>query len=93
MTKPPPASMKGAVCRNPQIKGQVLKPITSRLKGCNVKAPVLVSSVSGVALNLLAPSNTVWQSISAVRPGDAVNFHVDTNSVPTAAFYRILELP
>ena len=43
--------MKGAVCRNPQIKGQKLRPIISRIKGCNVTAPVLVSSVSGVVLN------------------------------------------
>ena len=49
--KQPPASMKGAVCRNPQIKGQKLRPIISRIKGCNVTAPVLVSSVSGVVLN------------------------------------------
>ena len=49
--------MKGAVCRNPQIKGQTLKPITSRIKGCNVRSPVLVSSVSGVALNPPATIN------------------------------------
>jgi len=45
------------------------------------------------ATNLLTPSNTVWQSITAPRLADAVNFHVDTNSAPPRAFYRILELP
>ncbi len=52
-----PASMKGAVCRNPQIKGQSLRAVTSRIKGCSLKAPVLVSSVSGVALNPPATIN------------------------------------
>ena len=42
---------------------------------------------------LLTPDATVWQSITATRPGDAVNFHVDTNRPPARAFYRIFNLP
>ncbi|MEO8242815.1 MAG: extensin family protein [bacterium] len=51
-----PATMKGAVCKDPRIKGVALKPIVSRTKGCNVAAPVLVSSIDGVRL---APAVTV----------------------------------
>ena len=45
------ASLKGAVCQNPAVLGKPLKPIVSRVKGCSVAAPVLVTSVSGVTLN------------------------------------------
>ena len=46
----PTASRKGSVCNNPDIKGVALKPINSRNKGCNVKAPVQVTFVNGVRL-------------------------------------------
>lgn len=46
----PTASRKGSVCNNPNIKGVALKPIASRVTGCNVKAPVQVTSVNGVRL-------------------------------------------
>ena len=45
------------------------------------------------ATNLFTPTNTVWQNTGGPRPGDAVNFHVDTNAVPGGAFYRVLEIP
>jgi hypothetical protein len=45
------ATMQGAVCENPNIKGMALKPIASPVNGCNVKAPVQVSSVNGVRLD------------------------------------------
>ena len=51
------ASLKGAVCNNPAILGKALKPITSRINGCNVAAPVLVTSVSGVSLSPPATIN------------------------------------
>ena len=53
----PTASRKGSVCNNPNIKGVALAPITSRIKGCNVKAPVQVTSVGGVRLNPPATVN------------------------------------
>lgn len=53
----PSTTRKGSVCNNPNIKGVTLKPITSRVKGCNVKAPVQVTSVDGVRLNPPATMN------------------------------------
>ena len=49
--KKPKSSAKGSVCGDPAIKGQVLEPITSTVRGCGVSKPVKVSSVSGVVLN------------------------------------------
>ncbi|MEO6300382.1 MAG: extensin family protein [Paracoccaceae bacterium] len=62
LTAAPPSkvqrpAMIGAVCNNPKIKGLALKPITSRIKGCGIKAPVQVSSVAGVSLNPAALIN------------------------------------
>ena len=59
LPKPPAPrlSLTGSVCGNPAIKGKPLKPITSRIKGCNVPEPVLVSSVAGVALSPAATIN------------------------------------
>ena len=53
----PSATRKGSVCNDTNIKGVALKPITSRVKGCNVKAPVQVTSVDGVRLNPPATMN------------------------------------
>jgi hypothetical protein len=53
----PASTRKGSVCKNNNIKGTVLKPITSRTKGCGIKAPVLVSSVNGVRLSPAATLN------------------------------------
>ena len=45
------ASMAGAVCGMPAIKGEVLVPITSKVTGCGVEEPVRISAVSGVRLS------------------------------------------
>lgn len=50
-------SKKGSVCGDPAIKGEVLAPITARIKGCGVAEPVRVSSVDGVALSTPAIMN------------------------------------
>lgn len=42
---------RGTLCGDSAIKGQVLAPITSRVKGCGVAEPVSVEFVSGVRLN------------------------------------------
>ncbi len=42
---------KGSVCGDPAIQGEVLAPITSRVRGCGIDAPVRVTSVDGVALS------------------------------------------
>jgi hypothetical protein len=48
------ASMKGAVCGVPGIKGEEIKRITSKVKGCGVEDPVAVTSVAGVRLSQTA---------------------------------------
>ncbi|MGH1368469.1 MAG: extensin family protein [Maritimibacter sp.] len=47
----PTASMKGAVCGVPSIKGVQIKDIPGRIKGCGVSDPVKISSVAGVPLS------------------------------------------
>lgn len=44
-------SKKGSVCGDPSIRGEVLAPITARIKGCGVAEPVRVTSVAGVRLS------------------------------------------
>jgi len=50
-TKPSAISRTGAVCGDPKIRGEVLKPIAGKLAGCGVERPVRVSSVDGVVLS------------------------------------------
>ena len=47
-------SVKGAVCGDPSIRGEVLAPITSRIQGCGVANPVRITSVAGVRLSQAA---------------------------------------
>ncbi len=48
------ASMVGAVCGVPAIKGEVIAPIQSKVGGCGVEEPVRVTSVAGVRLSQAA---------------------------------------
>ncbi len=45
------ASMEGAVCNNPAIKGVRVNPIPGRIRGCGIAEPVRITSVSGVTLS------------------------------------------
>ncbi|OZA13751.1 MAG: hypothetical protein B7Y02_05530 [Rhodobacterales bacterium 17-64-5] len=45
------ASMVGAVCGVPSIKGEVISPISSEVEGCGVEEAVMVTSVGGVRLS------------------------------------------
>lgn len=45
------ASMVGAVCGVPSIKGEVISPISSKVSGCGVEDAVQVTSVAGVRLS------------------------------------------
>ncbi len=52
--KPAPGgvvSKKGSICGDPSIKGQVIAPVVSRVRGCGIADAVKVTSVSGVALS------------------------------------------
>lgn len=42
---------KGALCGDPDLRGEVLAPITSRVRGCGIKEPVRVTEVAGVRLS------------------------------------------
>jgi hypothetical protein len=77
------ASMKGSVCGVPGIKGEEIKRITSKVKGCGVEEPVAVTSIAGVRLSQTA---TVDCSIAK-----ALNSWVDEVAQP-AFDGRLVEL-
>lgn len=77
------ASMEGAVCGVPAIKGEEIARITSNVRGCGVEDPVRVTSVSGVRLSQPA---TVECSIAK-----ALNSWVDEVAQP-AFDGRLVEL-
>lgn len=54
---PAPPTLKGALCQRADIKGKALAPINSKVKGCNVAEPVLVTQVAGVTLSPPATIN------------------------------------
>ncbi|MEH6773304.1 MAG: extensin family protein [Cereibacter changlensis] len=45
---------KGSVCGDPSIRGEVLAPITGKLRGCGIDEPVKITSVDGVKLSMAA---------------------------------------
>lgn len=55
--KAPAASLKGSVCGDPMIKGEVLAPVQSKVKGCGIPEAVRVTSVAGVRLSTPATIN------------------------------------
>lgn len=46
-----PAPADGYVCGDPDIKGEELAPVTSRVRGCGIEEPVRVTSVDGIRLS------------------------------------------
>lgn len=59
------ASKAGSVCGDPQIKGEKLARITSKVKGCGVEDPVRVTSVSGIRLS--QPATITCDTAQALR--------------------------
>jgi hypothetical protein len=55
--KAPAASLKGSVCGDPMIKGEILAPVKSKVKGCGIPEAVRVTSVAGVRLSTPATIN------------------------------------
>jgi hypothetical protein len=49
--KLPKQSLKGSVCGDPQIRGEVLAPIGAKSKGCGIAEPVKVTSIAGVGFS------------------------------------------
>lgn len=50
-------SLKGAVCGNAAIRGAVLAPIKSNVKGCGISDPVRVTEINGITLSPAATLN------------------------------------
>jgi hypothetical protein len=48
---------KGSVCGDPDIRGEKLAPITSRVRGCGIENPVRVTAIDGIALSQSAVIN------------------------------------
>ena len=80
----PQASAKGSVCGDPAIKGQALSPVSSRVRGCGVAAPVKITAVSGVVLN---PAATV-----DCATAEALRNWVDQGLQPAFAPNAVVEL-
>ncbi|MFK7746715.1 MAG: extensin family protein [Roseobacter sp.] len=64
---------KGAVCGNPDIKGQSIGRVTSGVRGCGIPDAVRITSVSGIGLSPAAVMNCdtartldSWVTISAI---------------------------
>lgn len=58
-------SRKGSVCESRTIRGQKIKPIVSRVNGCGIGDPVLITSIDGVALS--QPSMMDCQTATALE--------------------------
>lgn len=65
MPKREKAGKAGSVCGDPQIKGEKLARITSKVKGCGVEEPVRVTSVSGIRLS--QPATITCETAEALR--------------------------
>ncbi len=50
-TKRQKLSAKGAICGDPEIKGEVLAAIRGKVKGCGLENPVRVTQVAGIRLS------------------------------------------
>lgn len=48
---------KGSVCGDPDIRGETLAPITSRVRGCGIENPVRVTAIDGITLSQSAVIN------------------------------------
>lgn len=59
------AAKKGSVCGDPDIKGEVLAPIKSKVKGCGVDQPVRITAISGIRLN--QPATVTCETAAAFK--------------------------
>ncbi len=59
------ASLKGSICADPAIKGEVLASIPAKIKGCGIEEPVRVTSIDGIRLN--QPATINCQTASALK--------------------------
>ncbi len=50
----PPKSVRGSVCGDPDIRGEKLAPIRSKVQGCGVDEPVRVIAIDGIRLSQAA---------------------------------------
>lgn len=81
---PQKASLKGAVCGNPSIKGEQIAPVRSRVKGCGIKEAVRVTSVDGISLSPAATLNCATAT--------ALDTWIKTSVQPTFGAGQVVEL-
>lgn len=48
---------RGAVCNDPEIVGEMLAPISSKVKGCGIEEPVRITAIAGIRLSQPATIN------------------------------------
>lgn len=71
-TRPTALSVKGPLCGDPRIRGEVLAPIAGTLPGCGVANPVRVHSIAGVSLSQPSIMNCPTAQALTGWVGDAV---------------------
>jgi hypothetical protein len=59
------AKQTGSVCGDPEIKGENLAPISSKVQGCGVSEPVRVTSIAGIRLS--QPATLDCDTASALK--------------------------
>jgi len=80
----PKAGYRGALCGDAALTGTVLAPVTSRVKGCGISAPVSVEFVAGVRLN---PAATI-----DCTTAEALKSWVKTGLQPAFSPRKVVEL-
>lgn len=80
----PKAGYRGALCGDAALTGAVLAPVTSRVKGCGISAPVSVEFVAGVRLN---PAATI-----DCTTAEALKSWVKTGLQPAFSPRKVVEL-
>lgn len=78
------ASLKGAVCGNPSIKGEPIAPVRSRVKGCGIKEAVRVTAVDGISLSPAATLNCATAT--------ALDTWIKTSVQPTFGVGQVVQL-
>ena len=80
----PKAGYRGALCGDAALTGTVLAPVTSRVNGCGISAPVSVEFVAGVRLN---PAATI-----DCTTAEALKSWVKTGLQPAFSPRKVVEL-
>lgn len=77
-------SVKGSVCGDPDIRGEVLARIPSKVKGCGIEKPVRVTQIAGIRLSTAATINC--------DTAKAIKKWIERGVVPTYGKGKVVEL-